>query len=125
MSTMISITVMNDNRSPLCPRTSVGVEGAMKSPSPTEQDYTCHHHLYQKVWQPVQHQPKILASPKLQGPPPKVSSIAQPAEIPLTLGEQVRAKGLAVLTAIDPETENLYTFFSSSSVQAAIAQGAA
>ena len=63
---------------------------------------------------------KILASPKLQGPPPKVSSIAQPAEIPLTLGEQVRAKGLAVLTAIDPETEPEP---SSSSVQAAIAQG--
>ena len=49
-----------------------------------------------------------------------MSSIAQPAEIPLTLGEQVRAKGLAVLTAIDPETEPEP---SSSSVQAAIAQG--
>ena len=63
---------------------------------------------------------KILASPKLQGPPPKVSSIAQPAETPMTPGEQVRAKGLAVLTAIDPETEPEP---SSSSVQGAVAQG--
>ena len=45
---------------------------------------------------------------------------AQPAETPLTPGELVRAKGLAVLTAIDPETEPEP---SSSSVQAAIAHG--
>ena len=63
---------------------------------------------------------KILASPTLPGPPPKVSSTAHPAETPMTPGEQVRAKGLAVLTAIDPETEPEP---SSSSVQAAIAQG--
>ena len=63
---------------------------------------------------------KILASPKLRGPPPKVSTAAQPAEIPMTPGEQVRAKGLAVVMAIDPETEPEP---SSSSVQGAIAQG--
>ena len=63
---------------------------------------------------------KILASPKLQGPPPRVSLTTPPAETPMTPGEQVRARGLAVLTAVDPEIEPEP---SSSSVQRAVAQG--
>ena len=63
---------------------------------------------------------KLLASPKLQGPPPKTSSPSPPAENPLTPGEQVRARGSAVLTAMDPEREPEP---SSSSVQRAVAQG--
>ena len=63
---------------------------------------------------------KILASPKFQGPSPKVSSIIPPAETPMAPGEQVRIRGRAVLTAVDPETEPEP---SSSSVQRAVAQG--
>ena len=62
----------------------------------------------------------LLASPKLQGPPPKSSSPSPPAENPVTPGEQVRARGRAVLTAVDPEHEPEP---SSSSVQQAVAQG--
>ena len=63
---------------------------------------------------------KLLASPKLHGPPPKVSSPATPAENPMTPGKQVRARGRAVLTAVDPETEPEPA---TSSVQQAMAQG--
>ena len=63
---------------------------------------------------------KLLASPKLQGPPAKSSSPAPPEEALLTPGEQVRARGSAVLTAMDPEREPEP---SSSSVQRAVAQG--
>ena len=63
---------------------------------------------------------KLLASPKLQGPPAKSSSPTPPEEAPLTPGEQVRARGSAVLTAMDPEREPEP---SSSSVQRAVAQG--
>ena len=63
---------------------------------------------------------KLLATPKLHGPPPKVSSKATPAENPMTPGEQVRARGRAVLTAVDPETE---PGPATGSVQQAMAQG--
>ena len=50
----------------------------------------------------------IVATPKLQGPPPKVNQPVPPAPVPeqanlMTSGEQVRARGRAVLTAQDPE----------------------
>ena len=63
---------------------------------------------------------KLLASPKLQGPPPKPGPPTPPAENPVTPGEQVRARGRAVLAAVDPETEPEPAV---SSVQRAIAQG--